>query len=65
MIKINGEEKEFHKEIILEKLLENNNFDTSKIAVILNEDIVPKDEYKNKVVKDEDIIEVVSFVGGG
>ena len=65
MIKINGEEKELSSEIILEKLLEINKFDTSRIAVIVNDDIVPKDIYKEKVIKDGDSIEVVSFVGGG
>ena len=64
MIKINGEEKELSSEIILEKLLEINKFDTSRIAVIVNDDIVPKDIYKEKVIKDGDSIEVVSFVGG-
>ena len=65
MIKINGEEKELSSAIILEKLLEINKFDTSRIAVIVNDDIVPKDIYKEKVIKDGDSIEVVSFVGGG
>ena len=65
MIKINGEEKELSSEIILEKLLEINKFDTSRIAVIVNDDIVPRDIYKEKVIKDGDSIEVVSFVGGG
>ena len=65
MIKIDGEEKELSSEIILEKLLEINKFDTSRIAVIVNDDIVPKDIYKEKVIKDGDSIEVVSFVGGG
>lgn len=65
MIKINGEEKELSSEIILEKLLEINKFDTSRIAVIVNDDIVPKDIYKEKIIKDGDSIEVVSFVGGG
>ena len=65
MIKINGEEKELSSEIILQKLLEINKFDTSRIAVIVNDDIVPRDIYKEKVIKDGDSIEVVSFVGGG
>ena len=65
MIKINGEEKEFNKETVLEALLTCNNFDISRIAVIINDDIIPRNEYKNKIVKDEDNIEVVSFVGGG
>lgn len=65
MIKINGEEKEFNKETVLEELLTCNNFDISRIAVIINDDIIPRNEYKNKIVKDEDNIEVVSFVGGG
>lgn len=41
------------------------NFDVNIIAVELNGEIVPRATYKEVMVKDEDTIEVVRFVGGG
>ena len=42
-----------------------NGFDIKKIAVMKNGNIVPKAEYGNTIICDEDSLEVVSFVGGG
>ncbi len=41
------------------------NFDVNIIAVELNGEIVPRTTYKEVMLKDEDTIEVVRFVGGG
>ena len=38
---------------------------TKRVAVELNGDIVPKAQYSEIVFKDDDNVEVVSFVGGG
>ena len=35
------------------------------IAVELNEEILPKAEYAETVLKDGDVLEIVNFVGGG
>jgi len=40
-------------------------YDISVIAVELNEEIVPKTKYDLTKINDGDVIEVVSFVGGG
>ena len=45
--------------------LEEANFNPQTIAVELNEDILPKSQYDKTVLKDGDVLEVVSFVGGG
>ena len=45
--------------------LEEANFNPQTIAVELNEDILPKPQYGETVLKDGDVLEVVSFVGGG
>ena len=36
-----------------------------QIAVELNEEILPKTEYVSTVLKDGDVMEIVSFMGGG
>ena len=45
--------------------LATTNYDSKRIAIECNGDIVPKAQYGETVLKDGDSIEVVSFVGGG
>ena len=40
-------------------------FDPARIAVERNGEIVPKSHYADTVLQDGDVVEVVSFVGGG
>ena len=64
MVKINGESYDYVGLSVAE-MLERNGFSTDRIAVEINEEIVPKANYSSIVLKDEDTVEVVSFVGGG
>lgn len=64
MVKINGEELNAAGKTIAEYLAAAN-YDSKRIAVECNGDIVPKSQYGNTVLKDGDSVEVVSFVGGG
>jgi sulfur carrier protein len=45
--------------------LATTSYDMKRIATELNGDIVPKANYADTVLKDGDVIEIVSFVGGG
>ena len=49
----------------LAQYLSTTNYDPKRIAVERNNDIVPKSQYDTTVLCDGDVIEVVSFVGGG
>lgn len=64
MVKINGEELAIAGRTVAEYLAENG-YDTKRVAVELNGDILPKAQYDSTVLQDGDIVEVVSFVGGG
>ena len=64
MVKINGEEKNVSGMTVAEYLA-STNYDSKKIAVECNGDIVPKAQYDNTILQDGDNVEVVSFVGGG
>ncbi len=64
MIKINGIEKDSAGKSVAEFLAENG-YDIKRVAVEMNEDILPKSQYENTFLKDGDVMEVVSFVGGG
>lgn len=64
MIQVNGKPVEAEGRTLLDFLTENG-YQKERIAVECNEEIVPKAEYDKKILQDGDIIEVVSFVGGG
>ena len=64
MVKINGEGKEIAGKNLLEYLKEAG-FEPERVVVERNLDIIPKDELGNTIIQDEDVIEVLRFVGGG
>ena len=64
MVTINGQKIDAANKTITQ-YLETTNFDTRRIAVELNGEIVPKSQYSETALKDDDSVEVVSFVGGG
>ncbi len=64
MVKVNGADRDIAGNTIL-KCLEDSGFDPRLIAVERNEEIVPKELFDVTVIKDGDVIEIVSYVGGG
>lgn len=64
-MRVNNEEILIEKEISLYELLISKDFEPSKVAVELNQEIVPKIEYETTFLKNSDVLEIVWFVGGG
>ncbi|MDD5952637.1 MAG: sulfur carrier protein ThiS [Oscillospiraceae bacterium] len=64
-MKLNGEIFSLSAPVALRELLEQHGYHTLRIAVERNGDIVPKSDYDTTMITDEDVLEVVSFVGGG
>ena len=64
MVKINGELLEKDGKTVTE-MLADMNISGQRVAVELNEEIVPKAKYDETVLKDGDHVEVVRVVGGG
>lgn len=64
-MKLNGKEITIREGITLEEFLKDNGYDLTRIAVERNHEIVPKGAYKAVILSDADLLEVVSFVGGG
>ncbi len=63
MITVNGEKLDFSGTV--EELLDVLKYNGKRVAVELNENIVPKAEYGSTEVSDGDKLEIVRFVGGG
>ena len=64
MVKINGSLQEAAGMTVSE-YLKSADFDTRRIVVEINQNIIPKAEYGQTVIQDGDIVEIISFVGGG
>lgn len=64
MIKINGEAAEVQGMMLVDYLAREG-YQPARIAVECNGEIIPKAEYGAKVLQDGDVLEIVSFVGGG
>jgi thiamine biosynthesis protein ThiS len=64
-ITINGEKKTFIEPTSILGLLKILNIDTKKIAIELNLEIVPKSNYAETFLKNEDTLEIIQFIGGG
>ena len=65
MITVNGKQIQLTSEMSVADYLEQNNYQINRIAVEMNEEILPKYSYSETMVKDCDRLEVVTFVGGG
>ncbi len=64
MVKVNGEMIDAAGKNIA-ALLDEMNCMSGRVAVELNEEIVPKSTYDEIILKDGDSVEIVRFVGGG
>ena len=64
MVKINGEAKEIAGKNLLEYLKEKG-FNPEHLVVERNYEIIPKEQFASVTIQDEDVIEVLRFVGGG
>ncbi|HHT9159383.1 MAG: thiamine biosynthesis protein ThiS [Planctomycetes bacterium GWF2_39_10] len=64
-ITLNGELKECPDGITVEKLLDLYKIDKNRTAVELNLQVVPRKEHSSRILKEADVLEVITFVGGG
>ena len=64
MVKVNGEMMDADGKTVAE-LLESMDYGSQRVAVEINEAIVPRAEYGGTVISEGDCVEIVRFVGGG
>ncbi len=64
-ITLNGEKREVPDGITVPGLLDFLKIQHQRVAIELNREIVKKDAYGTRVIKEGDSIEVVSFMQGG
>ncbi|WP_146594370.1 sulfur carrier protein ThiS [Novipirellula galeiformis] len=64
-IKVNGERVEIESAMSVERLLNTVEVPANYLAVEINADVVPREDYPSTLVNDGDEVEVVTLVGGG
>ena len=64
-IKLNGKNIQINNNETLKKLIKKLNLPLSKVAIELNKKIIDKKKLNKKIIKNNDIIEIVHFIGGG
>ena len=62
---VNGDEKDLSDGISLMELIEQLDLPAARIAIELNREVVRRSDWGSTMLKDEDRIEIVHFVGGG
>lgn len=65
MIKINGKDVPEAIGRTVSRYLDENGYKQAYIAVEVNGSILSKAEYDSYIINDDDVIEIVNFVGGG
>jgi len=64
-VMLNGEERHCREGSTIAHLVEELGLGKRRIAVEINRDILPRDEYATHRIQPGDHIEIVHFVGGG
>jgi len=64
-IQLNGDPYEINDRTNLNELLNKLKIEKNKVAIEVNGEIVQKDKYRNLVLKKDDKVEIVHFIGGG
>jgi thiamine biosynthesis protein ThiS len=62
---VNGDAREFSGTLSLAELITQLDLPAARIAVELNREVVRRNDWGSTMLKDDDRIEIVHFVGGG
>lgn len=65
MIFVNGAAQPLIGQMTIWDYLEKQKYPAARVAVELNGRIVPKAAYPSTILRDQDQVEIVCFVGGG
>ena len=64
-IKLNGKKSIIDDRVYLDKLLKKLKIQTNKVAIELNNEIIDKNKLNLIKIRNNDVIEIVHFIGGG
>ena len=64
-LRVNGETKTYPDGITVRELLDSLGISNRPVAVELNRKVIPRDKLGEKTLREDDSLEIVTFVGGG
>lgn len=64
-IVVNGKSHEVAEGLTVAKLVASLGLDQGPVAVEVNREVVPRAQHASHVIKNNDAVEIVHFVGGG
>jgi sulfur carrier protein len=62
---VNGEKMELGNKKVVNDLIEELNLNHERIVIEIDKEIIPKENFDNHELNESNIVEVISFVGGG
>ena len=62
---VNGEARDLETDCSVAQLLADLSLTAGRVAVEINEEVVPRDSYPARQLATDDRVEIVHFVGGG
>lgn len=65
LVKINGEIRLIAQSASILNLLEIFKINKDRVVIELNKEILIKDKFESTIIKENDELEIVTFVGGG
>ncbi|MEE9487775.1 MAG: sulfur carrier protein ThiS [Candidatus Brocadiales bacterium] len=64
-LRVNGETETYPDGITVKELLDSLGISNRPVAVELNRKVIPRDKLGEKTLREDDSLEIVTFVGGG
>jgi sulfur carrier protein len=64
-ITLNGKPCELEDGLTIAKLLDLRGVSSAQVAVEINCDIIARERFTSQSIKENDIVEILRFVGGG
>ena len=64
-IQVNGESREVEDNLSLRDLVIYLNLSAARLAIELNQNVVRRGDWATMILKEDDRVEIVHFVGGG
>lgn len=62
---INGDLFTFEQEDSITSILESLELDPQRVVVERNQSLIKQDDFDNQIVREDDRLELLEFVGGG
>lgn len=64
-IVINGESKTVSEKLTIQELIQDLGIAQQKLALEVNQEIVPRSSYSEYLLQSGDIVEIIHAIGGG